>query len=154
MNLIVMVIVIVTIPSTQWMDTWNFVSYIYNFYFYLNIFNLKVHPFLYSFIPFTLIAISNMLLLLHLNKLRKNSTTTVSSPLSRKQFEINVTIMVITILFIIFTSPGAVISQFYSALVVSENGNIVIYVGDCFTFSFIMRLQLLFLATNKNIYRV
>jgi len=66
---------------------------------------------------------------------------------------INITILVITILFIVLTLSGAEISQLYSALVVSENGNVVIYVGGCFTFSFIMRLQSLFLATNKEFSR-
>ena len=112
-----------------------------------------MHSFLYSFIPFTLIAISNILLLLHLNELRKNSTTTVSSPLSRKQFEINVTIIVITILFILFTSPGAVISQFYSVLISSDIGNIIIYVGDCFTFSFHAYTIIIFRVTNKEFSR-
>ena len=113
----------------------------------------KVHSFLYSFIPFTLIAILNVLLLLHLNELRKNSAGLANSPLALQQMSINITILVITILFIVFTFPGAVISQFYSALVVSENGNIVIYVGDCFTFSYHAFTIIILSFTNKEFSR-
>ena len=116
----------------------------------------KVHSFLYSFIPFSLIAILNILLLMHLNGLRnarKEGALLADSPLSRKQMTINVTIMIITILFIVFTSPGAVISQFYSTLIMTETGTALIFLGDCITFSYHAFTIIILCLSNKEFLR-
>ena len=116
------------------------------------LFKLKVHSYLYSFIPFGLIFILNALLLFYIYKSTKTIQNFRSSIL-KKQISISVTILTITFLFIIATAPGAVISQFYNVLVRSEHGLIVLFSGDNITFSYHAFTLIILSLTNKEFLR-
>jgi hypothetical protein len=87
-----------TIPSTYWMTYWN-----------------HVHSYLYSFIPFILLGLIDVLLLIDLHFLRKSINTNLRR--NKKKIRMTVTVIIMTILFILFTCPFAVSSQYYSSLV-------------------------------------
>lgn len=62
-------------------------------------------------------------------------------------------ILVMTFLFIIATSPGAIISQFYSVLVRSETGLVILLAGDDITFSYHAFTFIILYFTNKEFLR-
>ena len=85
--------------------------------------------------PFGLLFIINVLLIVDLHQ----KTTAMSGSIFHKknyQLSINLSVVVMTLLFILFTSPGAVCSQFYNSLVRTYTGNIVLFASDCFAFSY------------------
>jgi hypothetical protein len=118
-----------------------------------NIFS-KVHSFLYSFIPFVLLAIINLLLIINLRqKQRANMENTNSSVDNKTQLQINLSVIIMTILFIVFTCPSAIASQYYNVLVTSFNGNIILFSMDCFAFSYHALNIIILCFTNKQFTR-
>ena len=95
---------------------------------------------MYSFIPFFLLAIVNVLLIINLRqKLRSSLGANMmenSSTNDKKQLYVNVSVILMTILFIVFTCPSAIASQYYNVLVTSFKGNIILFSMDCFAFSY------------------
>ena len=93
---------------------------------------------MYSFIPFIFLAIINTLLIIDLRRhvqLTSESTNSAVSTTSNK-ISINTSVIAITLLFIVFTCPSAIASQYYNTLVTSYNGNIILFACDCFAFSY------------------
>lgn len=124
-----------TIPSTKWMEIWN-----------------NVHSFMYSFIPFTLLAIINIFLIIDLQQ-KKRAITTTTSRIHKNQLSINFSVIIMTLLFIAFTSPGAVCSQFYNTLVQSDNGLVILYASDCVAFSYHALNIIILCVSNKQFFR-
>jgi hypothetical protein len=89
---------------------------------------------LYSFVPFVLLTIINILLLIDLHK--KSRVSIENSNISKNQVSINVSVILMTLLFIVFTCPSAIASQYYQVLVMSFTGNILLSGADCLAFSF------------------
>ena len=58
-----------------------------------------------------------------------------------------------TILFILFTSPSAICSQFYGKLIKSYNGTIILYVSDCIAFSYHALNIIILCLVNKSFLR-
>ena len=58
-----------------------------------------------------------------------------------------------TILFILFTSPSAICSQFYGQLISSYNGTIILYVSDCIAFSYHALNIIILCLVNKSFLR-
>jgi hypothetical protein len=58
-----------------------------------------------------------------------------------------------TLLFFVFTSPGAIASQYYNVLVTSFNGKIVLFSMDCFAFSYHALNIIILCLTNKQFLR-
>jgi hypothetical protein len=106
-----------TIPSTYWMTYWN-----------------HVHSYLYSFVPFILLGFINVLLLIDLHFLKQSINTNLRR--NKKKIRMTVTVIIMTVLFILFTCPFAVSSQYYSSLVQTFTGNVIIYACDSLGFSF------------------
>ena len=113
---------------------------------------MKIHCYLYAIIPFTFIVILNVVLLHHLyqnyrvfklNKLKQ----------VKKKSSITITIISMTFLFIVFTSPGAFTSKYYSNLVSSTNGHMIILFCDCFCFSYHGLNIIILCFTNKRFFR-
>jgi hypothetical protein len=67
----------------------------------------------------------------------------------RRQKSVTITIIIITLSFILFTGLGAVVNFFINNLVNSYTGNVIIVLGDtlCFTFHGLNIVSLL--VTNK-----
>ena len=109
---------------------------------------------MYSFIPFVLLAIINLLLINNLRqKQRANMENTNSSVDNKKQLQINLSVIIMTLLFFVFTSPGAIASQYYNVLVTSFNGNIILFSMDCFAFSYHALNIIILCFTNKQFTR-
>lgn len=125
-----------TDQETQWMDRWN-----------------KVHSYLYSFVPFVLITILNALLIYHLYQVKTQLQNVQNSTLLKNQIAISTTILAMTILFIVATSPGAIISQFYSTLIMSDSGKIILFAGDDISFSYHAYTIIILCLSNKEFLR-
>jgi multisubunit Na+/H+ antiporter MnhB subunit len=126
-----------TIPSTYWMEVWS-----------------EVHSYLYSFIPFVVLAVANILLIVDLQKKTQENNQATNSVLDAKsKLNINLSVIIITVMFIVFTCPSAIASQYYNVLVATIRGRVILYACDCFAFSFHALNILILLATNKQFVR-
>ena len=126
-----------TIPSTYWMDVWS-----------------EVHSYMYSFIPFVVLAFANILLIIDLRQKSQETNQGTNSALdSRSKRNINISIIVITVLFIVFTCTSAIASQYYNILVRTTNGLIILYAADCVAFSFHALNIIILWSTNKQFVR-
>ena len=101
---------------------------------------------MYSFVPFALLLIANVLLIHkiffrrgriveehHLNAFNGRSP---SSLFTKKNLSMTRTIITITLLFILMTSPSAFAAIFYSELVKTEFGYELVNLFDKITFSY------------------
>ena len=62
------------------------------------------------------------------------------------------TVILLSLLFIVLTSPSAVISQFYDVLIISYTGKIILFSGDCISFSFHAFSIIILSFTNKRFF--
>ena len=109
----------------------------------------KAHTYLYSYVPFCLLAITNALLLIHL---RQTTTyiTNVNSTVKREQMSINLTVILITLMFIVFTLPNAIVSHFRLLLwSMGSDGTALMFGLDNLTLSYHAFNIVILLATNK-----
>ena len=90
--------------------------------------------FLYSFAPFCFLVITNILLIVDLRQ-RTSSSTNISVA-KKNQFSINVSIVFMTMLFILSTCPSAIVSQYYTTLLNTYFGRVVLFFCDDLTFSY------------------
>jgi hypothetical protein len=129
--------------------------------------NLQIHSVLYSFLPFTMLAIANVLLIVFLFKLSRSlavartSTRTITIAATthtmqlnvrsraQKQKSLNLTVISLTLIFILMTSPSAVCSIFFESWIKSYTGTLVISLSDSICFSYHGLNFLLLLLTNK-----
>lgn len=107
---------------------------------------------MYSFIPFTILAIINTFLIQDLNQKRK-SIKSENSNLKKQQMAINFSVILMTLLFIAFTSGSAVCSQFYDQLLASYTGNIILFASDCFSFSYHGLNIIIICSSNREFFR-
>ena len=107
---------------------------------------------MYSFIRFTLLAIINVLLIIDLNE-QKRSTNVQNSVIKKNQLSINLSVILLTLLFIACTSPSAVCSQFYDILVRTYTGNIILFASDCLAFSYHALNIIILCFSNKQFLR-
>jgi hypothetical protein len=107
----------------------------------------SVHSSLYSYIPFALIVIANFLLIY---RLKIRSTTTSSSASSRdRQKQMNTSVIALTLLYIVMTLPGTLVSIYYDFLLHSEWGTIVLYIGDSIDITYHALNFIVLFFTNK-----
>lgn len=85
--------------------------------------------------PFSLLALANILLILTLYRRSKASTATTTASLQRQR-SMNITVMLITLLFIAMTCPSAVVSIYYNDLIISDTGFILILIGNGIGFGY------------------
>ena len=107
---------------------------------------------MYSFIPFILLVIINIFLIVDLNK-KKRMASVQNSVIKENQLSITFSIILLTILFIVFTSPSAVSSQFYNILSTTYTGNIILFACDCFAFSYHALNIIILCLSNKQFLR-
>ena len=108
-------------PGTYWMTIWG-----------------EAHAFLYSYIPFVLLAIANVLLIIRLHQQNRINFMSFDQAniKTKRQKAVTISIMVMTILFILVTGTGAVVNFFIQDLVQSYTGNVILVFGDLMCFSF------------------
>ena len=119
-------------PSTKIMDIWN-----------------TLHAFLYSYIPFVILFITNILLVITVKAKSKLSAVKLTDLQKRKKKLMNITVISVTLLFICFTLPGAVVSSMYNALIQSYTGTVLLFLGDTLQFSYHSLNLIILLITNK-----
>ena len=113
---------------------------------------------MYSVIPFVTLFITNLAFIINLYQKKKTSTTaptldTVKNKKSnsnnKKLRSINVTIMVMTFLFILMTLPCAFASFYFNELIVSDLGYFFIVLSNCISFSYHGLNCVLYYFSNK-----
>lgn len=116
-------------PSTHWKGTW-----------------CSVHSFLYSYVPSGILIITNALLCWTLYRKKKINK---SARKQRKQKSLTLTIVFITIPFMLLTGFGSVVNFFMPELLPTYKGNVIIVIGDtlCALFHSLNILSLI--LTNK-----
>lgn len=88
------------------------------------------------------------MLIYEINKKTGNVTISVQRQASRKS--LNKTVVMLALLFIIMTSPGAVVTSFLNSYLQTTGvGNIVIIFCDCITFGFHAFNFIVLFVTNK-----
>ena len=95
-----------------------------------------VHSILYSYAPFALLAIANFLLILHLRLRAKKSSVKSSDAQKKKNAKMNLTVIIITLLFIVMTLPSALVSIYYNDLVITYTGLAWAIFGNSIGFSY------------------
>ena len=113
-------------------------------------FNSQAHSFLYSYIPFVLLAINNLLLI---HSIRSHHTITLTNSSKTKQRSLNKTVLLITALFIVLTLPSSIASIYYDQLIVSSAGFVILIALDSLTFSYHSFNIFVLLYTNKKFKR-
>ena len=109
----------------------------------------KAHTYLYSYVPFCLLAIINTLLLVHLRQ-TTTSITLANSAVKKDQMSINLTVMIMTVLFIVFTSPCAIVSQLRLLLWnMGSEGTALMFGLDNLSLSYHAFNIVILLTTNK-----
>ena len=98
--------------------------------------------------PCIILSIFNILFMIYIFKRLKYSSRIAST--RRKKLSTNKTIIVLTILFVVFTTPSAIISRYYNDLVNTKVGNIILLSGDCFSFTFhALSIFVLYLSNKR-----
>ena len=104
---------------------------------------------MYSYVPFILLAVINICLVVDLHKRSKGIIDAANSRFKKSQLSINISVIIMTILFIVFTCASAVASHYYDQLVQSFNGNIILFSADSFAFTYHSLNILIVLFSNK-----
>ena len=113
---------------------------------------------MYSVIPFVTLFITNLAFIIFLYRKKRTSKTTPNldsvgtsniKSSSHKMQSINVTIMIMTFLFIGMTLPCAFASFYFNELIVSDVGYFFIVFSNCISFSYHGLNCLLYYFSNK-----
>lgn len=102
--------------------------------------------------PFILLAISSLLLIYEINRKTRNlGALSSSSQRQENQRSLNKTVVFFALLFVIMTSPGAIVTSFLNSVLQSSGhwGLVIISVCDCITFSFHALNFIILIVTNK-----
>ena len=113
---------------------------------------------MYSVIPFVTLFITNLAFIIFLYRKKRTNTSTPNldsvatkktKSSSNKMHSINVTIMVMTFLFIGMTLPCAFASFYFNELIVTDLGYFFIVLSNCISFSYHGLNCLLYYFSNK-----
>ena len=138
-----------SIPATQWMAVWNQARFVFVehflkfhnskkyfcFFIYLKYKHKKVHAYLYSFVPFGVLIIVNVLLIRAMRqKIRDLAGSSFIA--KKKQLSISVSVMLLTLFFILFTLPMAIVTLLVNSLTTTHDGKLVLFCFGCFSFTY------------------
>lgn len=119
--------------------------------------HFKVHLGLYSLIPFLVLAISNFGLIYVLYYKKKSLTSRKFSSTSEKKDKhdrrMNLTVLLMTFLFILMTFPIAMASFFFERLSTTNYGNFIIILVDFISFCYHGLSFIIMIFTNKIFYK-
>ena len=101
---------------------------------------------MYSFVPFVLLACVNLLLI---SRIYASFRSLGFKNDTNKQMSANVSVVFLTAVFILFTCPGAISSQYANVLIRTYDGTILLVAGDCLCFSYHALNILILSFTNK-----
>lgn len=103
------------------------------------IFSLKVHALLYSVIPCILLAIINLVFLSKLYTIRKRASPITSKRMQRrnnKASRLNLTVIILTIIYVICTAPAAYVEFYLFELLKTQEGVFLLTISDTLAFSY------------------
>jgi hypothetical protein len=113
----------------------------------------KVHFALYSLTPFLVIAISNFSLIFVIYRKKTTMSQNLTSKDQKSRHDrMNMTVFLMTFLFIGMTSPIAMASFFFETLATTDSGNFVIVLVDFISFCYHGLSFLIMALTNKLFY--
>lgn len=96
----------------------------------------------------------NCLFLQHLYTVHKSTQQSAKNKsIKKKKSSANKTVISLTVLFIIMTSPLAFVANYYTVLIQTYSGKLIISIGDCLSFSFHCLSIIILMVTNKRFYR-
>ena len=111
-----------------------------------------VHSFVYSYIPYVISAMSNITLIFHLKTSRKSSVAQNDTQ-KKRQNSVTITIIAMTVLFVVFTLPASLTAAYFVQLIGSDEGRILLVAGDTIGFSYHAFSVIILSATNKRFLR-
>ena len=100
--------------------------------------------------PFGLLAFTNVLLIFDLRQ-KTNAVSASISVAKKNQMAINISVVIMTLLFIVFTCPSAIASQYFVVLWNSHLGRIVLFACDDLTFAY-HALNIFILSLSNKIF--
>lgn len=106
---------------------------------------------MYSYFPFILLAISNFLLIVRLN-LMKNSFINQDHGFGLRKKNMNLTVILMTSLFIVVTIPSTMSTLFYPLLIQSDYGLGILYLFDSIANTYHCLNIVILLASNKKFF--
>ena len=108
---------------------------------------------MYSFVPFGVLFVVNIFLIRVLRQKIRNlaGSTSISK---RSQLNISLSVVIMTLLFIVFTSPSAVCSQLISTLMTTHSGLLILSASGCFSFSYHAFNMVILCVFNKHFYKM
>jgi hypothetical protein len=109
----------------------------------------QLHFYLYSIVPFAVLALVNSLLLYE-TVFKKKVIQACERQINHERVLITKSILIMTFSFIGFLLPSAIVSgYFYEFLYSTQLGTLVLYILDCITFGYHALNFLVFSFTNK-----
>ena len=122
-------------------------------YIFINTNVKKVHSYLYSFVPFGMLLIVNVLLIRAMRqKIRDLAGSSFIS--KKKQLSITLSVMLMTLLFIVFTLPISIANIIVDTLLTTHNGKLVLYCFGCFSFTYHAFNLVILCRFNKHFYKL
>ncbi len=108
---------------------------------------------MYSFVPFGVLFIVNIFLIRLLRQKIRNlaGSTTMAK---KSQLSMSLSVVIMTLLFIVFTSPSAICSQFIETLMASYRGQVILFGFGCFSFSYHAFNLIILCAFNKHFFKM
>ena len=108
---------------------------------------------MYSFVPFGVLLIINILLVKAMRqKIRDIAGTSFIS--KQKQLSISLSIMLMTVLFIVFTLPMAIGSLLVNTLLSTHSGKLILFCFGCFSFTYHALNLVILCRFNKHFYKL
>ena len=107
---------------------------------------------MYSFVPFVLFFIINVLLIRVFLEHTRSPPNAETSYVGAKKSPLPIcaSVMAMTLFFVVFTSPSAVCSQFYNTLITTYSGNVILTVSQRIGFSYhALNIVILCVFNNK-----
>jgi preprotein translocase subunit SecG len=113
----------------------------------------------YSVVPFVLLTAMNIFLIKIVIGSSMSSSAHQSSsgaPSSvgnmKKKLQMTKTVIILTVLFIVLTLPGAVVSAYYNYVIALESGRLIVLICDELTFSYHALGFVTLLYSNKQFF--
>ena len=95
--------------------------------------------------------ISNTGLIYYLRSIQKNSS--LNDQQKKRQASVTITIIAMTLIFILLTMPATLVAAYYNELVTSYKGQVLLVAGDSCGFSYHALSIIILSVTNKRFFR-
>ena len=107
---------------------------------------------MYSYFPFILLATSNFLLIVRLNLMKNSFINHQDHGFGLRKKNMNLTVILLTSLFIVVTIPSTINTLFYPLLIQSDVGLGILYLFDSIANTYHCLNIVILLASNKKFF--